>query len=49
MALAVKEALDNWKLQGKVVTMSFDTTRANTGQKYGACHLFAVQLGKELL
>ena len=42
-------ALNDWKLQGKVVTMSFDTTRRNTGQKKEACHLFKVQLGKELL
>ena len=49
MALAVKEALNDWKLEDKVVSMSFDTTRSNTAQKNGTCHLFEVQLGKELL
>ena len=49
MALAVKEALNDWKLEDKVVAMSFDTTWSNTGQKNEAGHLFKVQLGKELL
>ena len=40
MVLAVEEALIDWELQDKVVTVSYDTTRRN---------LFEVQLGKDLL
>ena len=33
MALAAKEALNDLKLDDKVVAMSFDTTRSNTGKR----------------
>ena len=42
MVLAVKETLNDWKLENKVVSISFNTTRSNTGQKNETCHLLEV-------
>jgi len=49
MALEVKKSLDDWKLNDKIVAMSFDTTSSNTGRRKGACHLLEVELEKEIL
>lgn len=49
MTSAVAEALDDWGLAERVVTMSFDTTTANTGALAGACTLLEQRLGRRLL
>ena len=45
----VFNALQDWQLTYKVIGMSFDTTRSNTGTMNGTCTLLEQKLGRRLL
>lgn len=49
MANAVFDLLVEWKIDDKIVGISFDTTSTNTGQYNGACAILERLLGKRLL
>ncbi|KAG0716102.1 hypothetical protein GWK47_010430 [Chionoecetes opilio] len=48
-ATAVFEALQDWGVQERVVTMCFDTTSANTGAINGACTILQQKIGRPLV
>jgi len=47
-ANAVVQCLNDWKLSGKVVGMSFDTTSTNTGSALGSCTILQQKLRRTL-
>ena len=48
-ASAVVQALQEWRVQDRVIGMCFDTTSSNTGIHIGACVEIERALGKDLL
>ena len=48
-ANAVVRTLKDWKLDERIVGMSFDTTPSNTGRRSGACIKIEAALDKDLL
>jgi len=49
LANVAHTAVLDWKIEGQIVGISFDTTAANTGRLNGACTLLEYKMQKQLL